>query len=156
MLGIDEDFLPRSFDDAKATTLQLLPRILDPDDDTRDIIRNLHNRRNIRIGLPHVVQAAMCRFFLPHSYADLLGLHGNAVVDRGVGIIYRSLGQVVSAVGQFRPDALEAWEIKRVSRRLENVLNAMRNNATEDLQEQHAVNKSLTLLKELSRAILSV
>ena len=63
---------------------------------------------------------------------------------------------MVSAVGQFRPDALEAWEIKRVSRRLENVLNAMRNNATEDVQEQHAVNKSLTLLKELSRAILSV
>ena len=156
MLGIDADFLPQSFEDARATTIQLVPRILAPDDETRKIIRNLHERRLSRLGLPHSIQSAMCRFFLPHPYADELGLHGNLLVDAGVGLLYRGVGRTVSTVGRFRPHALEQWEIQRVSQRLETVLATLREKTVEDTRPQSPVRRRLGMLRELSRAIISV
>jgi hypothetical protein len=156
LLGIDEELLPRSFAEAKATTLQLIPRILSPDEETRDIIRNLHNRRNDRLGLPHSVQAAMCRFFLPHTYADQLGLSGNVLVDTAVGLVYRGLGSLVSTAGQIKPDALENWEIQRVSKRLETVLDTLRQNPSHVVRDQTPLRRRITVMRELSRALLSV
>ena len=135
---------------------QLVPRILSPDQETKEIIQNLHNRRNMRLGLPHSVQAAMVRFFLPHMYADKLGLPGHWMVDMGVGFLYRSLGGLVSTIGQYRPDALEKWEIERVSQRLETILEELRQSEHVDPGDLSPLQRRIKMARELSRALLSV
>jgi len=157
LLGIDEDLLPRSYEDARAITLQILPRLLDPDEGTREIIENLHQRREANIGLPRVVQESMCRFFLPGTYADALGLPGNVLVDWVVSGAYRTLGGGFSLWASFRPGDLERWEMDRVSRRLEELLEKIRQGETGTPRPPaRSVRAMFRSARSISQALLSV
>ena len=157
VLGIDEDLLPRNFADARAIAAQILPRLLDPDEGTLEIIENLHRRRETNIGLPRVVQEGMVRFFLPSDYADALGLPGHPVVDLAVAGAYRTLGGGFTLWASLRPEQLERWEVTRVSRRLETLLEKIRHGETGTPQPpDRSLRAVIRSARSISQALLSI